>query len=118
MKKKTTSPGREVLKNRIVDECGVEKAEVSKRLLDVCLLIEANEFDQITVSRHNALDGAVTDTRQLMKSVLKKYEDAKNGENFVCWARRVQAQFPNGRKKIELMDFLRSAFNLKTRTSS
>jgi len=34
-----------------------------------------------------------------MKSVLKKYEDAKNGENFVCWARRVQAQFQmDGRK--------------------
>ena len=118
MKKRTTPAGREDLKNRIVAAYGVDKTVVSTRLLDVCLLIEADELDQITVSRHHSLDTAVRDTRSLIKSVLEKYKDDKNGKNFVERGVRVQTQIPKGRKKVELIDFLRSAFDLKTKTKS
>ena len=118
MKKRTTPTGRENLKNRIVAAYGVDNTEVSKRFLDVCLLIEADKLDQITVSRHHALDAAVTDARNLIKSVLKKYEDDENGKNFVERCGLVLTQIPKGRKKVELIDFLRSAFDLKIKTKT
>jgi len=118
MKKRTTPTGRENLKNRIVAAYGVDNTEVSKRFLDVCLLIEADKLDQITVSRHHALDAAVIDARNLIKSVLKKYEDDENGKNFVERCGLVLTQIPKGRKKVELIDFLRSAFDLKIKTKT
>ena len=66
-KQKSSRSDVSKLKSRIAKTCGVKFSDVSEHLTKVCSLIEAGKYNELTCSRRNSLEHAVSEVKLLFK---------------------------------------------------
>lgn len=66
-KQKSSRSDVSKLKSRIAKTCGVKFSDVSEHLTKVCSLIEAGQYNELTCSRRNSLEHALSEVKLLLK---------------------------------------------------
>jgi len=66
-KQKSSRSDVSKLTSRIAKTCGVKFSDVSEHLTKVCSLIEAGQYNELTCSRRNSLEHALSEVKLLLK---------------------------------------------------